>query len=126
MPYKNPKVQRQYRRNYQREWHRKRKKEFFSDKQCAICGSTKDLQLGNREPDSLHSITGGTNPWSLSKRRFAELVEKHVVIRCTSCQRSYQGTYRRDKGPKGPLTWSTAKKLIGQQRNEECSRTNTA
>lgn len=63
---------------YQREWVAKRRSEFFADKVCVVCGSSRQLELDHIDPATKesHSI------WSWSKaRRDAELAKCQVLCR---------------------------------------------
>lgn len=83
-----------YIRNYQREWMRRRRAEFFADKACAACGINESLELDHVDPDMKvsHKI------WSWSEERRAAEIAKCQVL-CTEChkmktfseRRSYQG-----------------------------------
>ena len=78
MPYKD----RIQRREYTREWYRKRRDTFFSDKICIKCGSKKEMQLDHIDPDQKvsHRI------WSWSKeRRDAEIAKCQVL--CLECHK---------------------------------------
>lgn len=80
MPYKDKNKQNEYQLN----WWRKRRQEFFRDKKCEICNSTNKLVLHHKNPKSKksHSI------WSWSqKRREAEV--KKCTIWCEKCHRKY-------------------------------------
>jgi 5-methylcytosine-specific restriction endonuclease McrA len=72
MPYKDKEAQ----RAYQREWVRKRRAEWLSDKSCIVCGSTENLHVDHIDPKSKLSH----HVWSWSeKRRLAELAKCQVL-----------------------------------------------
>ena len=43
-------TRKEYCRNYQREWIRKRREKYFVDKTCAKCGSKQQLELHHKDP----------------------------------------------------------------------------
>lgn len=69
-------------RKYDREWVANRRKEYFKDKKCAKCGSTKDLQLDHINPET--KITNRI--WSWSKNRREEELKKCQVL-CKKCHK---------------------------------------
>ena len=76
MPYKDPEAQ----KRYQREWCKRRRREFFDGQSCEWCGTIADLELHHRDPSRKvhHAI------WSWSAgRRLAE-ISKCVVL-CGGC-----------------------------------------
>lgn len=76
MPIKDP----EKRKEYARLWVKKRRDEFFSDKQCLKCESKEDLVLHHRDPSKKehHCI------WSWSKiRRDIEIAKCDVL--CNNC-----------------------------------------
>lgn len=83
-----------YIRNYQREWMRRRRAEFFADKVCAACGIDELLELDHVDPD----VKVSHKIWSWSEERRAAEIAKCQVL-CTEChkmktfseRRSYQG-----------------------------------
>lgn len=67
-------------REYMRNWRARRRAEWFTDKKCAICGSTEKLELDHVDPTNKvhHQI------WTWSKeRRDAELAKCQVL--CSVC-----------------------------------------
>lgn len=78
MPYKNLTEQ----RAYQRIWMAQRRATFFSDKSCARCGSTEDLELDHIDPGQkvTHRI------WSWAPDKFNEEAAKCQVL-CFGCHR---------------------------------------
>jgi hypothetical protein len=78
MGYKDPARQ----RAYQNEWIQRRRREWFKDKTCALCGSAKDLRLDHRDPTI--KVTHRIWSWS-QERREAELAKCQVL--CLSCHR---------------------------------------
>lgn len=80
MPYKDKKRQLEYQKN----WIKKRREDFFKDKICEKCGSSYKLELHHKNPKEkeTHKI------WSWSKeKREAEL--KKCVVWCEKCHISY-------------------------------------
>lgn len=79
-------------REYQREWMRKRREEFFSDKSCVKCNSIDSLELDHINPATKvsHSI------WSWSKARRDEELAKCQVL-CENCHKEKSAT----EAPKG-------------------------
>ena len=78
MAYKDKEKQKEY----QREWMRKRRAEFFSDKKCKHCNSIEELELHHRDPDQKvnHAI------WSWKEsRRLIELAKCDVL--CNECHK---------------------------------------
>jgi 5-methylcytosine-specific restriction endonuclease McrA len=69
-------------RQYAREWFANRRKEYFKDKKCVICGSTKDLQLDHINPETKEHH----NIWSWSEERRNEELKKCQVL-CKKCHR---------------------------------------
>lgn len=69
-------------REYQREWIAKRRTAFFSDKSCAQCSSTEDLQLDHIDKNQKisHRI------WSWSRQRRESELEKCQVL-CGACHK---------------------------------------
>jgi hypothetical protein len=82
MPYRNPVAAREYQRRYQKEWIRKRRREFFADKMCARCGTTEDLELDHIDPAT--KVT--TAIWSWRAERRAEELAKCQIL-CHPCHR---------------------------------------
>jgi hypothetical protein len=72
----------EYLRNYQREWVRKRRLAYFKDKVCKNCPSNENLELHhvNRETKISNHI------WSWSDKRRLEELAKCVVL-CKDCHR---------------------------------------
>lgn len=72
----------EYLRNYQREWIKKRREAFFEGKCCAKCGSKDRLELDHIEPSNKehHAI------WSWSKKRQKAELEKCQVL-CYECHK---------------------------------------
>lgn len=104
MPYKDPAKLREYQRRYQSEWHRRRKRRFFQDKECAVCGATENLVLGSNSSQPLRDIAG-INPWSMSEARFNRLVEEHGVVLCRSCFNRQVSSYRKDASSARSFTY---------------------
>jgi hypothetical protein len=68
-------------RKWSREWVARRKKEWFSDKSCEVCGSSNSLELWGR---------GRTSPpWSFSAERRNAILSK-MRIRCKACRYSIE------------------------------------
>jgi hypothetical protein len=84
MPYKDKEKQLEYQKN----WMRKRRKSFFSDKECNHCGSTEDLEL-----DHINRLTKIThNVWSWSEDRRNDELKKCQVL-CNSCHTKKTSNY---------------------------------
>lgn len=78
MPYKDKEKQREY----QRKWKRERRERYFSDKECAECGSTENLELDHIDPDD----KGTHKIWSFSKKKREKELEKCQVL-CSDCHK---------------------------------------
>ena len=76
MPCKTKELQREY----CRVWIHERRRKFFSDKECLLCGSYHDLELHHRDPKEKESH----NIWSWSIKR-QEVEIKKCIILCTLC-----------------------------------------
>lgn len=74
MPYKD----RTRQIEYQREWMRRRREEFFGDKRCANCGSRKRLELDHVK--SREKVSHRIWSWAPA-RRAAELAKCQVLCR---------------------------------------------
>lgn len=82
-------ARKEYLRNYQKQWMRKRRDEWFSKNgPCKRCGSWDDLELDHIDPDQkLHHVV-----WSWSKeRRDAELAKCQVL--CHLCHKEKTRSY---------------------------------
>lgn len=80
--YKDKNKQREYNRN----WNKKRRLEFFKDKKCIICDSTEELELDHVNPaDKVsHKI------WTWAKdRRNAELQKCQVLCKVCHKKKTY-------------------------------------
>lgn len=106
MPFKDPNRKREYQRSYQRAWHRERKAAFLKGKVCERCGSADRLEIADREGRSLRK-SSGINPWSLSRKRWEELVPRIIVL-CASCARVAYAPLRRDTRHPGPTPGITS------------------
>lgn len=76
MPYKDAARQRQY----QREWRRQRREDFFKDKMCIDCGSSTRLQLDHR--DRAQKVSHCIWSWSAARRNM-EIAK--CDVRCKKC-----------------------------------------
>lgn len=67
-------------REYQRQWMKRRRQDFFKDKGCEICGVEEDLELHHVDPTQKvsHRI------WSWSKERQETELAKCVIL-CVDC-----------------------------------------
>ena len=103
MPYKDKKKQRQYQRN----WKKERRKQFFLGKMCKWCDSTEKLVLHHIDPNKkeAHSI------WSWSKKRRDREVEKCIVL-CHSCHMDYHK----------PITVKHGNRLMYKNHGCRCDR----
>jgi hypothetical protein len=76
VPYRDQARQREYQRN----WWRQRRSDFFRDKTCERCGSAQDLELDHVDP----KVKVHHRIWSWSAdRRNAELAKCQVL--CKDC-----------------------------------------
>lgn len=107
MPFKDEADRRRYQRDYQRRWHRDRKRNFFEGRCCCMCGSKKDLVLAANSSGGLRQLAGGINPWSLGHGKFTKLINKYAVVRCASCQSKHTGGLRKDRRDKRRRTSAT-------------------
>lgn len=70
-------------RRYQREWMRKRRKEWFdANGPCKSCGSWNNLELDHIDPE--HKITHAVWSWS-EERRLIELAKCQAL--CETCHK---------------------------------------
>ena len=69
-------------KEYQKEWIRKRREDFFFDKSCVRCSSKEDLELDHvdRIAKTEHRI------WSWSKARREEEIAKCQIL-CSECHK---------------------------------------
>ena len=92
-----------YMRDYQREWMRARRAEFFAGKTCVSCGSGESLELDHVDPAEKvsHRI------WSWSRDRQAAEIAKCQVL-CTDCHKTKTFSERRSyRGASNPAAvWS--------------------
>lgn len=72
MPYGDPEKQREY----QRAWVAERRRHFFADKSCAVCGSSDRMELDHIDP----ALKISHRIWSWSPARRAAEVEKCQVL----------------------------------------------
>lgn len=73
-------------REYQRNWIARRRSEFFSDKQCVMCGGVEQLELDHIDPSekTTHNI------WSWSEpRRLSEIAKCQVLCRKCHKEKTY-------------------------------------
>jgi hypothetical protein len=75
-----PMATKEAQREYQRNWVRRRRNEYFKDKSCARCESVERLELDHKDPSTKvsHSI------WSWKKERRDEELLKCQVL-CHDC-----------------------------------------
>lgn len=78
-----PETRRAYMREYQREWMKARRADYFNGKSCEHCGSTRDLELDHVDPT--RKVSHKVWSWS-RKRREAELVKCQVL--CSPCHKA--------------------------------------
>lgn len=76
MPKATPELQREY----QREWMRRRRAEFFEGARCVYCGAARDLQVNHLVPLKIEPRHGDHRFWS--RRR--EVIEEELA-RCVPC-----------------------------------------
>lgn len=78
-------------REYQREWVAKRRRDWFKDKTCVRCGSTESLELDHIDPADkvCHRI------WSWSKSRVAVETAKCQVL-CNPCHQIKTEVYMKN------------------------------
>lgn len=92
----------EYLRKYQREWWRKRRQDFFSDKKCLICSSIENLELHHREP----ALKVSHNIWSWSTvRRNTEIAKCDIL--CHDCH--LKETIKQNKSKVSKFRLSSAK-----------------
>ena len=79
---------------YQRNWLKDRKKDFFKGKKCAKCGSTKKLELHHKDKHDKedHKI------WSWAPSRFKKEVAKCQIL-CRKCHSEMHAEEMRGEGP---------------------------
>lgn len=91
MPYKDPEKQREY----QREWHARRRAAWLLDKACVDCGSALELEIDHVDPSTkVHH-----NVWSWATERREDELSK-CVVRCADCHHDRHGSSRRRHGIK--------------------------
>jgi len=79
-----PMATKELQREYGRKWVAQRRADFFADKKCEWCGSTDELQLHHRDPETkIASVI-----WSWSEKRRLEEIEKCIVL-CGPCHRKH-------------------------------------
>lgn len=119
MPYKDPVKQ----SNYQRDWIRQRRLDFFKDKWCEVCGETEGLRLHYKD----HSEKTSQSVWSWSEdRRLAEIREKCYIL-CGPCETNQQnidklaphGTSSRYRSLSYPCRCDDCTKAYSKQRKIE-------
>lgn len=92
MPYMNP----EKRREYQREWIKARRAEWFASRSCVRCGSTDRLELDHVDPSQKvdHKV------WSWSAvRREVELAKCQALCHeCHKVKSSAEATVYPDHG----------------------------
>lgn len=86
MPYKN----REDKQEYQRNWLKKRRRDFLKGKSCKICGSTRNLELHHRDKKKKESH----KIWSWSPERFKEESKKCDII-CRKCHEEMHADEKR-------------------------------
>jgi hypothetical protein len=78
----------EYLKNYQKNWLRKRKSEYFANKSCVKCNSTERLELDHIDPSKkiTHSI------WSRNQKfRDEELLKCQIL--CYKCHKEKSKQY---------------------------------
>lgn len=82
----------EYIKNYQRNWLRKRREDFFSNKSCVLCGATTHLELDHVNPEEkiTHRI------WSRNEKFRNEELSKCQVL-CKSCHQQKSINYCKQK-----------------------------
>jgi hypothetical protein len=90
MSYKNKDTQKEY----QRLWMQKRRRNYFKDKRCSKCESTKRLEIDHIDPKT--KVANAIWSWSLARRE-KELRKCQVL--CYFCHKkkheAKHGTWRR-------------------------------
>lgn len=92
-------------REYQRNWVRKRREDFFLGKTCVRCGSAEQLELDHIDPAT--KISHYIWSWS-SVRREAELLKCQVL--CRTCHQVKSDEYQTVINPCGTVTGYTKRK----------------
>jgi 5-methylcytosine-specific restriction endonuclease McrA len=83
MPYKDPVKKKEYMRNYQREWMRKRRQAWIDENgPCKHCGSTEKLEVDHINPRFKKLNPHGI--WSLCEAKRKKELAKCQVL-CKSC-----------------------------------------
>ena len=72
------------RKIYAREWVKKRRVEFFSDKKCSWCGSIEKLELHHLDPNK--KIANAI--WSWKKEKRSVEIAKCIIL-CKKCHHVY-------------------------------------
>ncbi len=93
---------REKRNEYTREWKSRRRKSFFDNKECCVCGSTENLELHHRDPSK--KISHRIWSWG-DERRLAEIDKCDIL--CKSCHGNHHHRELRGK-ERVPLVHGTA------------------
>lgn len=91
-------------KEYQRQWMKKRRDSYFKDKSCAHCRSTENLELDHINAED--KLINPANLWSMSDsnpRKIAELAKCQVL--CHSCH--LKKTYEQQEYVRGAKNAST-------------------
>jgi len=87
--YKNKEKQREYQKN----WMRERRENFFKDKKCIVCGSSDHLVLHHNDS----SMKEEHRIWSWSRKRFDAEMSKCSVM-CQVCHNKLHANQRKKHG----------------------------
>lgn len=88
MPYKDRSKQ----RKYQLDFVVRRRREYFKDQKCLICGSLKKLVLHHMVPSEKNSH----KIWSWRKERREEELKKCIIL-CDNCHKEIHGKYKNEE-----------------------------
>jgi len=101
------------RRAYQLAWIKRRRQDWFSDKQCVDCGSKERLELDHIDPEQKVS----NSIWSWSQKRRDEETAK-CEVRCYCCHKSRSAKQCREWFSR-PITHGTVTAYL--KRKCKCS-----
>lgn len=99
-------------REYSREWVARRRREYFKDKTCLLCGSIDDLEIHHRDPSN--KVSNSIWSWRID-RRDVELLKCDIL--CGDCHKVETKKYL--SRPMVHGTWTVWKRGC---RCGQCSR----
>jgi hypothetical protein len=102
-------ARKEYLRNYQREWLKRRRLAYLAGKKCASCGSEEDLEIDHIDPATKDpELRRGTGLWGWRlDRREAELAKCQVL--CHACHVVKTLAQRRKAQHGGPQMYQAHK-----------------